>query len=53
MKYLQIINEKGIKQTFLASKLGMSRQYFYQCVHNKRKFPRDTEQDLRRLLGLN
>ena len=52
MNYKEIIMSKGIKQTFLATKLGMSKQYFYQCIHNFRKFPSDKEHELRRLLGL-
>ena len=50
--YKQIIESKGIKKSFIADKMGISRQFLYQCFNGKKKLTKKRKDELHRILGL-
>ena len=53
VNYKELIESKGIKKCFVAEQLGVSRQFMYQCLNGKKKFPQHRLVVLHRILGLN
>lgn len=53
MNYNQIIEDSGLKKRYIAEKVGVSRQFLYQCFSGKKKLPEKRKEVLHRLLGLN
>lgn len=47
-----VINEKGIKKSFVADKIGISRQSFYLKLNGEREFSQKEIAGLRDVLGL-
>lgn len=52
MNYKELIEQRGIKKTFIAEKMGISRNFLYLCLSGKKKFTSKRKDELHRILGL-
>jgi ParB-like chromosome segregation protein Spo0J len=52
MRYLDIINDRGIKQTWIAKKLGLSRQTLGKYLNGDRTLPIEIEDKLKNFLKI-
>lgn len=52
MNYKEIIISKGLKNTYLAGKIGVSKQMFSMFLNHKRNLSPEKKRELHRLLGI-
>lgn len=50
-KLLKLLEKKGISQSYMSKRLGMSRGYLRDCIKNKTEIPKDRLESLCLLLG--
>lgn len=53
MDYKQTIKDSGIKQSYIAEKIGVSEVFLSLCLNGKKKWPKQREKKLREVLNLN
>lgn len=52
MDYKTIIKSKGLKSTYLAEKIGVSKQMFSMFLNHKRNLSPEKKRELDRLLDI-
>lgn len=52
MNYKDVINSKGLKTTWIAKQLGVSRQLLSMFIHGNRNMKSDKVKELHKILNI-